>query len=129
MMKSEAWRSLSPAERCTYIEIERHYFGLGSNNGRIGLSARAVASACNMSKDTANKAFRRLSELGFIECATPGSFHRKSAHAAEWRLTRVRCDVTGALPSKAFMKWLAPAKANAERGPKSGTERSKKKDS
>ena len=44
-------------------------------------------------------------ERGFIELVSRGAFSRKSPHASEWRLTFNTCDVTGELPSKAFMRW------------------------
>lgn len=108
MMESAAWRSLTPAERVVYVEVRRRYNGV--NNGRIALSARDAADRCNINKDTACKSFGTLEERGLIECVTPGGFTRKVRHATEWRLTDVRCDKTGALPSKAFMRWRpAPA--------------------
>lgn len=109
MWRSPAFKALTPAQRCVYVEIEMRYFGHETNNGRIGLSVRQAATACNISKDTAGRCFQRLIELGFIECATPGGFSRKDPHAAEWRLTRARCDVTGAPATKAFMQWKPPA--------------------
>lgn len=108
-MNTDAWRVLTPAERCVYIEIERRYFGKGSNNGRIAFGVRQAQRACNISKTTASKALHRLQELGFVECATPGGFTRKTPHATEWRLTRERCDVTGQSATKAFMRWREAA--------------------
>lgn len=110
MMASAAWRSLKPQDRAVYIEIVAVYNGL--NNGRIALGVRDAAERANVNKDTAAKCFRRLEDLGFIECAQAGSFSYKVRHAAEWRLTHVRCDRTGQLPSKAFMKWRPKEKAS-----------------
>jgi hypothetical protein len=120
---SPAWRALTPAQRCVYLEVELRFFG--TNNGKICLSARTAAEACNINKDTANKALHHLTDLGFIECATPGGFSTNSCKAPEWRLTRVRCDVTGEPASKAFMRWRPTAKAS----PKIGTVLSENKDS
>jgi hypothetical protein len=53
----------------------------------------------------AGVAFVELQERGFIECLTKGAFSRKVLHATEWRLTFWTCDVSGELPSKAFMRW------------------------
>lgn len=123
MMASPAWRDLKASARAVYIEIAMRYNA--SNNGRLALSARDAARACNINKDTACQAFRELIAHGFIECATPGGFSRKVPHATEWRLSHYRCDVTGALPSKAFLKWKAPMQnavpIRAQTGPNSGT--------
>jgi hypothetical protein len=76
----------------------------GFNNGTIALSARDAARLCKINKDTAGRSFKELIEEGFIEAVTPGGFSRKDPHATEWRLTHQRCDKTGELPSKAFMR-------------------------
>jgi hypothetical protein len=103
MMESAAWRSLTPAERAVYVEVRRRFNGV--NNGWIALSVRDAADRCNINKDTARKALATLQAKGFIECVTPGGFTRKVRHATEWRLLDERCDKTGTLPSKAFMRW------------------------
>lgn len=119
MLKSPAWRSLTPAQRSIYIEVEALYNG--SNNGRLALSARDGAERAGVNKDTACQAFGTLIDRGFVECATPGGFSRKTRHATEWRLTRARCDATGELPTKAFLKWvprsLESGRSDLERGP------------
>lgn len=118
MMESAAWRSLTPAARAVYIEVRRRFNG--HNNGWLALSVRDAAGRCNCNKDTARKALSTLQERGFIECVTPGGFTRKVRHATEWRLLDERCDKTGALPSKAFMRWRPPPtderKARSEKG-------------
>ena len=106
MLESPAWRSLTPAERATYIELAKLYNG--RNNGWLALSVRDAAERCRINKDTAAKALAALQTAGFIECVTPGGFTRKVRHATEWRLTGQRCDKTGTLPSKAFMRWTPP---------------------
>lgn len=106
MLRTEAWRVLKPAERAFYLEVAVRFNG--SNNGMIALSARDAARLTHVNKDTATKAARRLVEVGLIECATPGGFSRKNPHATEWRLTHLRCDLTGALPTKAFVYWRPP---------------------
>ncbi len=103
MLQSQAWRSLTPADRAVYTVIATLYNG--ANNGRLGLGARRAAELANISKNTAPACFRRLIERGFIECASPGGFNIKVRHQTEWRLTQYKCDATGALPSKAFMRW------------------------
>lgn len=103
LLDSPAWRALSTQARALYIELRRRYNG--RNNGQIALSVRDGADLCRMNRDTVASSFKALESLGFVELATPGSFSRKVRHAAEWRLTTDICDATGAVPSKAFMRW------------------------
>ncbi|WP_262027071.1 helix-turn-helix domain-containing protein [Microvirga sp. Mcv34] len=105
MLRSRAWRSLSPVARSVFIELAAIYNG--SNNGRIALSARDAAEAVGCSKDTAARAFVELVAKGFIECCSRGHFDRKSPHASEYRLTLYLCDRTGKTATKAFMHWHA----------------------
>ncbi len=103
LLDSPAYRALTPSDRSVYTAVRRLYNG--SNNGRIGLGARRAAEMAGISKNTSCKCFAALVEKGFLECATPGGFSTNSRHQTEWRLTDQRCDVTGHLPSKAFVKW------------------------
>jgi hypothetical protein len=103
LLKSAAWRALTPAERAVYLELAAIYNG--ANNGFLALSARDAAARCNINKDTATRCFRRLEELGFIDLVQPGGFTRKVRHAAEYRLTKLKCDRTGERPSNLFLKW------------------------
>jgi hypothetical protein len=102
MLDSPAYGSLTPAARAVHVTLIRRYSGF--NNGTIALSARDAARLCKINKDTAGRSFKELIEEGFIEAVTPGGFSRKDPHATEWRLTHQRCDKTGELPSKAFMR-------------------------
>lgn len=120
MQQTAAWRACSPVDRVIYIELVRTYNG--SNNGRLAKGVRELGELANVNKDTAGKALKRLAERGLIECTTPGGFSLKLPHTAEWRLTQYRCDRTGQLASKAFMKWR-PEMQNAVR--KQGTTRPK----
>lgn len=102
LLKSPAWRSLDAVARAAYVEIAQAYNG--SNNGRIVMSARMLADGLNVSKDTAARKIHILQERGFIERVKQASFSMKVRHAAEYRLAAFRCDVSGALASKAFMR-------------------------
>ncbi len=103
LLDSPAYLSLSCPARAVLVEIVRCYDGF--NNGRIGLSVRKAAERCRIAPGTAKRAFEELQDRGFIVCVTKGAFSRKTLHATEWRLTFWRCDVTGELPTKAFMSW------------------------
>jgi DNA-binding transcriptional MocR family regulator len=102
-LNSPAYLSLSCPARALLVELTRIYNG--RNNGQIGLSVRGASERCNIARGTAQRAFTELQERGFIELVTKGAFSRKSPRASEWRLTFNTCDVTGELPSKAFMRW------------------------
>lgn len=101
--RSAAWKALTPIERCAYIEVKWRYDGV--NNGRIGLGCRELADDINMSRNTADRALNRLEEIGFIATSKPSAFNIKNRAVTEWRLTEFKCDVTGELPTKDFMRW------------------------
>jgi hypothetical protein len=101
MMKTDAWRNLSPAARAVYLQIGFRYDG--SNNGKIAYSVRDAAGECNLDKGTASRAFRELFDRGFIEETRHGGISKKTRLASEWRLTAFKCDLTGALKTCAFM--------------------------
>lgn len=103
LLNSPAYRSLTPTERCAYLEVAYVYFG--NNNGRLAMSSRRLAERLGVHKATAARALKVLTQRGFIEVVVPAGFSCKLKRAAEYRLTAFKCDVTGALPSKAFMKW------------------------
>lgn len=101
-----AYRSITPADRSVYMAILRRFNG--SNNGRIGMSYRACALEAGVNKDTVGSSIDRLIDRGLIEIANESDFI--SRRAREYRLTHLRCDLSGALPSKAFLRWAPPAK-------------------
>lgn len=105
MMETEAWRSLSPATRCVYIEIAARYNG--SNNGQIPLSVREAAALCNIARDTAMRALTELQHKGLIREIKAGSFNLKVRHATEWALTAH--PLNGELPTKDFVRWSRSA--------------------
>lgn len=105
MLDSEAWRSLSSQCQAVYLAVARVYNG--SNNGYLGRGVRDLAELAHINKDTAAKCLKILIERGFLECTSPGGFSLKLRHTAEWRLTIEKCDRTGELPAKAFLKWRA----------------------
>ena len=104
MTDTQAWLSLEGNARAIYVELATLYFGVGTNNGRIGYSIRQAAEAIHVSKDTAARALSRLQDCGFIVATTKGRFVRKR-HATRWRLTEFNCDLTGQLASRDFETW------------------------
>jgi hypothetical protein len=116
VIDSTAYRALSPVGRSLLVEIARRFNG--RNNGFIGMSVRDAAERLRVSKDTGQRAFKELEDLGFIVCASRGHFDRKSPHASEWRITVWACNRTGALPSKEFMRWRPQSDSQGELPPK-----------
>ena len=101
--RSDAWKSLSPVERCAYLEMKWRYNGY--NNGFIGLGCRELAAEIGMGRTTASQALEGLLAKGFVAKAKPSAFSVKNRAATEWRLTEYKDDATGELASKDFMRW------------------------
>lgn len=103
IMRSAAWRALTPNEKVAYLELKWRYDGL--NNGRIGLGCRELAESLQSSKDTAARALDGLVDKGFSRKVKPSGFNVKNRTATEWRLTEYRCDVTQEMATKDFTRW------------------------
>ena len=101
LLKSDAFCALTPQERAVLIEVMRQHNG--SNNGCIGLSSRQAAEACNINKDTACRAFKRLAELGFLKQSSEGSFDYKVCHTPTWEVTEF--GVGSRSPTKDYLIW------------------------
>lgn len=109
-MDTPAWRALSPTQRATWLEVGYCY--RGSNNGYLGVSLRWVAERLGISKSTAGRALNRLVEVGFLDVMEQGAFSVKHGRASEYRLTHVKCDRTGQIPTSRFQQWRPPEKQN-----------------
>jgi hypothetical protein len=119
LLRSPAWRALSPVAAKLLVEVLALYDG--SNNGYLVMSARTAAERCGCSKDTAARAFAELQKLSFLELCIEGKFRRKDRHASEWRATLHPCDRTKGEPaSKKFMRWKPAEKLF--HGPTTGTD-------
>ena len=107
VMDTAAWKDLTAVERAIYVEITRRYNG--TNNGKISLSAREIASELKISKVTAARALRTLQQHGFIVVEKRGAFHCKIRHASEYRLTLYDSDIAtnyqDKLATKEFLRW------------------------
>jgi hypothetical protein len=103
LLQSAAWRTLKPVPRAAFVELVGVYNG--TNNGWLGMSARSLAAAINVSRATAARALKELTERGFIEQTRASAFSCKVRLASEWRLTFHPCDRTKEIASKAFMRW------------------------
>ncbi len=95
-----ACRQASLAARWLLVELMLRYNG--QNNGDISMSSREAAHLLNVSKDTANRAFAELRELGFIRMNEQGVFRRHDRKATTWILTEYSYNEQAA--TKDFMK-------------------------
>lgn len=83
MVTSPAFRSLKGGTLKVYIELSDRYNG--SNNGELQLSCREAAKRLHISKSTVSRAFRELTQKGFIRCTLRGNWYEKIA--STWALT------------------------------------------
>jgi IclR helix-turn-helix domain len=114
LRQSPAWRTLKPVGRAALVEIIGIYNG--GNNGWLAMSARTLAAAINVSRATAARALKELTERGFIEQTRPSAFSCKVRLASEWRLTFHPCDRTKEIASRAFMRWQPENRYEAPSG-------------
>jgi hypothetical protein len=103
MLDSQAWHSLGVIPRAMYVEMVKRYYG--TNNGRIGYSIRCAVQELHIGNATAKRALDELRDRGFIVPVKVGAFSLKQRHATEWRLTAYRCDISGDIATKDFMRW------------------------
>lgn len=101
MKESDAWKNLSITARMALIEVNFLYDGL--NNGRLAISARKLGEEIGVSKSSAARSIGDLVKWGFLEQVKASSFSMKRI-AAEYRLTHLKCDVTGAPPSHRYQR-------------------------
>jgi hypothetical protein len=89
ILKSNAYRSLSPNARALLMELVMLYNG--SNNGSIYLSVQDAAHRMGVADHhAASRAFDELQKMGFIEMTREAYFAIKASHlsrARTWRLT------------------------------------------
>jgi hypothetical protein len=103
-MQSEAWRHLSGS--AVKVLLAMASLENGGNNGEFFLSARTGANMTGLGKDAVNRALHELQEKGFVYCAEPGGFSRKTPHAASWGLTwQAGPSGQHRAPSHAYEKW------------------------
>ncbi len=99
IMDTFAWRRLSVTARAAWLEFVRVHNR--NNNGKIAMSSRTLGERLRVSKTTAERAIKELLTFGFIEITKASTFTTKR-RAAEYRLTHIKDDITGELPSRTF---------------------------
>jgi hypothetical protein len=92
--RSRAYHSLSRTARALLLEMLDRYTGI--NNGMIGLGVREAKYELRCSHGTVVNAMREIDDAGLAYPAKLGS--RLGKKATEWRLTFLRCDLTGDSP-------------------------------
>lgn len=103
MLLCPAYKQLPPISKALMPDIIHLY--KGNNNGYLEVSTELAGMMLGASKTTGWRALKALIDFGFLEVTFQGAFSMKQRHSAEYRLTWRMCDRTGAIPSKAFMKW------------------------
>ena len=83
IFESDAFRSLDCTARSLLFELLRKY--VPSNNEEVYLSVRNAASRLRVNKDTASKAFSKLSDRGFIVMTNHALWQQRLSR--KWRLT------------------------------------------
>ena len=117
LMRTEAWRVLSPGAICLLLEIwARHN---GRNNGEIVYSNRQAQRRFGCSSKRAVKWFAELEDKGFIVAVQRGSFNYRAGalatRASRWRLTMEPSK--GSQATREYLKWTP---ANLESGFRNG---------
>lgn len=100
MLRSPAWKTLSPNAKALLIEVWARYNG--ANNGAISYAVRE-AEDIGLSKDQASRAFKELIKRGFLKMHRASTFSLKTKEARTWELTAVPNGESA--PSKDFMRW------------------------
>jgi hypothetical protein len=101
MEKTAAWRGLSGVATKAWLTIGLMHNG--SNNGKIGVSSRELGRRIGVHHSAAARAILELENAGFLRCVKASSFSQKRL-CAEYRLTHLRCDVTGQAATKEYCR-------------------------
>jgi Helix-turn-helix domain len=90
VMRTAAWKSLTPYARLVYIALKGNWNNTFNNNGRIFLSLRRASKELGFHKDTIGKALHELEYYGFI-VMTRGAYLgvEGKGKAPHWRLTEL----------------------------------------
>lgn len=106
-MQSEAWRHMTGS--AVKVLLAMASLENGDNNGAFFLSARTGAKMTGLGKNAVNRALHEVQDKGFVYCAEPGGFSRKTPHAACWGLTwQAGPPGKHRAPSHAYESWRPP---------------------
>lgn len=101
IMETTAWRDLSGTAGKAWLAVCALYDG--RNNGRLGVSSRALGERIGVHYTTAAAAILELENAGFLRRTKASSFSQRRL-AAEFRLTHRRDDRTGDPPSQEYKR-------------------------
>jgi len=101
LVRSEAWRTMSPNAKAVFLDIRDRAFN-GVNNGQIVYSCRN-GQGIGLSKDQTPARSNELIDRGFLQIRRDAAFRFKSKEAREWTLTSEKLDERPA--TKDYMKW------------------------
>ena len=104
MLYSPAWRSLIGYDIKVYFELRRRFNG--RNNGEIFLSRSEACRLLNIGNGSAQGAFKRLEEYGFIKVSKRGGFMGRQAN--QYILTEK--SYKGNPPTNDWRRWQPPTK-------------------
>jgi hypothetical protein len=104
IMRTPAWRAMSPEARLLWIELRGWLKNDWSNNGRMFRSCRDAAEAIGMNKDTVYRKYVELEHFGFL-CRTSEGFLGIDGfgHATHFRFTDLPYGTHP--PTRDFEKW------------------------
>lgn len=121
VLDSEIFRTLPSSWVKVLLYVIKRYNG--SNNGKIAFGARSgcfvrhrgivIDVDIGMSKSSVASALRGLEKCGFLVCTQEASFDQKRL-VKEWRITWLRDNFTGEIPTKDFYK-KQPVKRRARK--------------
>lgn len=116
-MDAPAWRALSLAARCLYLELRRVAGIDMSRNGNVFLSVRDAAVRLGCNRELAGKAFDDLQAKGFIRPREIGRLGIEGkGRATQWLLTELGTSANPT-PEKAFLKWALGHDFPVTKGP------------
>lgn len=98
-----AYRALTPTARALLVEFRKRYKGA---ENKIPYSQREMQQDLGISQRPTAAARRELLDKGWVRELTPGAFHRKARHAAEYALTNEPLHQgRGETAPKDYMRW------------------------
>lgn len=101
-MRTDAWRTLSPAARALLVEMRGLYDG---RSNRVHMSIRQAMSRLGVGRWAAEHAISELVERGWIRLIERGTFARKVRHASVYALQSEPLeDRDGAVAPKDYMR-------------------------
>jgi hypothetical protein len=100
VVKSPAFNRLSANAQAAWLRVGMLYDG--KNNGYLAMSFRQLGVMLNVSKTSAAWALNELVTAGLLEKTKASDFSKKRL-AAQYRMTHLKCNLTGNSASKTFM--------------------------